>query len=399
MSALSGKKILLGITGSIAAYKSIQILRDLTLAGADVKVVLTPSAVRFVPPLTLHVFSGHPVSSDPFEPRDEVLHLALAEEADLILVAPATANFIAKTAVGLADDLLTTVLLGSRSPILLAPAMDGGMWEHPAVQRNVSTLVQRGVRFIGPVSGPLASGKSGPGRMSEPSAVVDAVLSFFSPPSGDLKGEVIVVTAGPTHEPIDPVRYLTNRSSGKMGFAIAERAQSRGGKIILISGPTRLGPPVGVELYPVRTAQEMEEAVLKRTADATVLIMAAAVGDFRLKAPANQKIKKGKSGLVLDLAATEDILKKVRQSKKDLFIVGFAAETDRLLENARKKLFEKGLDLVVANEVGREGIGFEGDENEVTILGKRGVVLKVDRSPKSVVADRILDVVCHLKQE
>ncbi|HET6370428.1 MAG TPA: bifunctional phosphopantothenoylcysteine decarboxylase/phosphopantothenate--cysteine ligase CoaBC [Nitrospiria bacterium] len=399
MSALSGKKVLFGITGSIAAYKSVQILRDLTLAGADVKVVLTPSAVRFVPPLTLQVFSGHPVSSDPFEPRDEVLHLALAEEAELVLVAPATANFIAKAAIGLADDLLSTLLLGLSAPLLFAPAMDGGMWEHPAVQRNVSTLIQRGVRFVGPVSGPLASGKSGPGRMSEPSAVVEAVISLLSPVSEDLRGEVIVVTAGPTQEPIDPVRYLTNRSSGKMGYAIAERAQRRGGKVILISGPTHLAPPGGVDFYSVRTAHEMKEAVLKRIIGATTLIMAAAVSDYRPKAPADRKIKKGRSGVMLDLTVTEDILKEARQQNKNLFMVGFAAETERLVENARKKLVEKKLDLVVANEVGDKRIGFESDENEVTILGKRGVDLKVGRSPKTIVADRILDLICRLKQE
>lgn len=398
MSTLAGKKILLGITGSIAAYKSLQVLRDLTGGGANVQVVLTPSAVQFVPPLTLQVFSGRPVYSELFDPKHEVLHLTLAQEADLVLVAPATAHFIAKAALGLADDLLSTLLLGLNVPLLLAPAMDVGMWDHLAVQQNVSTLKERGVGFVGPASGPLASGKSDVGRMADPSDIAEAVKSSLSASSSDLRGEVILVTAGPTHEPIDPVRYITNRSSGKMGYAVAARAQKRGARVLLVSGPTSLSTPPGVKRYAVRTAEEMEHEVLKRFTDATVLVMAAAVSDFRLKEPFVQKIKKdGKSGLTLELTETADILAKVRAQKRKVLLVGFAAETEGLLDKAKRKLIDKGLDLIVANDIGQEGIGFDSDENEVTLLGKSGEAVKVARSSKFHVADRILDAVCKLR--
>jgi phosphopantothenoylcysteine decarboxylase/phosphopantothenate--cysteine ligase len=394
MSALSGKKVLLGITGSIAAYKSLEVLRELRSLGVEVKVVLTRSAPQFVPALTLRIFSGHPVRSDAFEPEDEVLHLTLAESADLILIAPATANLLAKLAVGLADDLLSTLLLGVSAPLLLAPAMDGGMWEHPAVQRNVSMLRKRGAHFIGPTSGPLASGKSGLGRMAEPSEIVRAAVSLLRGSPRDLENHLILVTAGPTQEPIDPVRYLTNRSSGKMGYAIAARARDRGANVILVSGPSELSPPEEVEFHPVRTAEEMEQTVLKRVSALSVLIMAAAVGDYRVKMPASQKIKKEeRKNLTLELVRTTDILKKVREQREDLFIVGFAAETGRLAENAKQKLADKKLDLIVANEVGQEGIGFGSDQNEVTLLGKGGWVSQVPRSSKTEVADRILDAV------
>lgn len=400
MSTLSGKQIVLGVSGSIAAYKSVELLRRLTSLGASVKVVLTPSACRFVPPLSFQVLSGHPVYSEPFEPREEVLHLSLAEEADLILIAPATAHFLAKAALGLADDLLSTLLLGARSPLVVAPAMDGGMWEHPAVQQHAQILRDRGVRLIGPVSGPLASGMEGPGRMAEPSIIASAVESMLTVASRDLQGEVVLVTAGPTREPIDPVRHLSNRSSGKMGYALAERARDRGAEVILVSGPTALPRPRGVEFHPVVTAEEMEHAVLKHLSRSSILIMAAAVGDFRIKAPALHKIKKRRGGsLTLELVETEDILEKVQAQKGRTFVVGFAAETEKLHENAQQKLRTKGMDLIVGNPVGVPGVGFESDDNQGVVFGKGGRRWEIPRGPKGVFADRLFDLVGQLRQK
>jgi len=391
---LSGKKFLFGITGSIAAYKSIEILRELVNAGADVQVVMTSCARRFAPPITLQVFSKHPVYSDLFEAKDEILHLSLAQGADLILVAPATAHFIARAALGLADDLLTSLLLGTRAPLLLAPAMDGEMWSQPAVQRNVALLRKRGACLVGPVSGPLASGRSGPGRMAEPSEVLDAVLSLLHPVTADLADEVVLVTAGPTQEPIDPVRFLSNRSSGKMGYAVAQRARARGAKVILVSGPTALCPPAGVEYHEIRTAQQMQEEIIKRISGATVLVMAAAVSDFRPEAPSPRKIKKGATEqMMLELVKTEDILEKIKGVRAKTLVVGFAAETEGLAENARQKLVRKGLDLIVANEISQDGVPFGSDDNEVTLFNRDGLLEKIARTSKLHIADRILDVV------
>ncbi len=396
MAMLSGKKILLGITGSIAAYKSLQILRDLKAKGADVQVVLTPSALRFVPVLTLQVFSGRPVFSDPFDPHPEVLHLTLAEGADLILIAPATANFIAKMATGLANDLLGSLLLGATSPVFVAPAMDVGMWEHPTVLKNVGLLRERGVQIIEPEVGLLASGKEGKGRLANEKAIVERVASFLANRSR-FSGEVVLVTAGPTQEPIDPVRFLSNRSSGKMGYALARAAQEEGARVILISGPTALLPPAGVERVSVRTAEEMKKEVDRHFDTSTIVLMAAAVSDYKPEETAAGKLKKTGRTRELRLRETEDILMGLRSRKGKRVVVGFAAETEGLTKNARKKLSEKGLDLIVANDVTQEGAGFEVETNIVEIIDSKGEMISLPKMSKEAVARHILDWVVRLK--
>ncbi|MEW6682198.1 MAG: bifunctional phosphopantothenoylcysteine decarboxylase/phosphopantothenate--cysteine ligase CoaBC [Nitrospirota bacterium] len=393
---LSGRRILLGVTGSIAAYKSVSLLRRLVSLGADVTVVMTDAAKRFVGPLTFQTLSGHPVYDDPFDPREEILHLTLADAADAFLIAPATANTIAKLAAGAADDLLSALALSARCPVLLAPAMDAVMWEHRLVQRNLEALREAGVTIVPPETGALASGLVGPGRLASEQTMVAALEGCLG--GGSWSRERVVVTAGPTSEPIDPVRTITNRSSGKMGYALAASARRRGAAVTLISGPTRLAPPLGVELVAVETAGEMRRAVLERVEKATLFIMAAAVADFRPRSPQPGKIKKGAAPLVLELVPTEDILTEVTGRCEGLFVVGFAAETDRVVERAAEKLKAKRLDLIVANDVSRPGIGFGADENEVTLIDRGGGVLAVPRLPKAAVADRILDRVDALRR-
>lgn len=393
---LSGRRILLGVTGSIAAYKSVALLRRLVSLGADVTVVMTDAAKRFVGPLTFQTLSGHPVYDDPFDPREEILHLTLADAADAFLIAPATANTIAKLAAGAADDLLSALALSARCPVLLAPAMDAVMWEHRLVQRNLEALREAGVTIVPPETGALASGLVGPGRLASEETIVAALEGRLG--GGSWSRERVVVTAGPTSEPIDPVRTITNRSSGKMGYALAASARRRGAAVTLISGPTRLAPPPGVELVAVETAGEMRRAVLERVEKATLFIMAAAVADFRPRSPQSSKIKKGSAPLVLELVPTEDILTEVTGRREGLFVVGFAAETDRVVERAAEKLKAKRLDLIVANDVSRPGIGFGADENEVTLIDRGGGVIAVPRLPKAAVADRILDRVDALRR-
>jgi phosphopantothenoylcysteine decarboxylase/phosphopantothenate--cysteine ligase len=385
---LSGRRILLGVTGSIAAYKSVALLRRLVSLGADVTVVMTDAAKRFVGPLTFQTLSGHPVYDDPFDPREEILHLTLADAADVFLIAPATANTIAKLAAGSGDDLLSALALSARRPVIVAPAMDAVMWEHRLVQRNLSALRDAGVTVVPPETGSLASGLVGPGRLASEEAIIAALESRLSGTSWS--GERVVVTAGPTSEPIDPVRTITNRSSGKMGYALAAAARRRGAAVTLISGPTRLPPPPGVDVVPVETAGEMRRAVLDEVEKATLLIMAAAVADFRPKVVQSTKIKKGTASVTIELVPTDDILRSVSR-RKGLFVVGFAAETDRVVERASEKLRAKGLDLIVANDVSKPEIGFGADENEVTIIDRGGGAAHVPRLPKSAVAERILD--------
>ncbi|TAK03223.1 MAG: bifunctional phosphopantothenoylcysteine decarboxylase/phosphopantothenate--cysteine ligase CoaBC [Candidatus Manganitrophaceae bacterium] len=394
---LSGKKILLGITGSIAAYKSLQILRDLKSMGADVQVVTTAAARRFVPPLTLQVFSGRPVFTDLFDPHEEVIHLTLADEADLILIAPATAHFIAKMATGLADDLLGNLLLAASAPILIAPAMDIGMWNHPSVTENVALLQKRGVQIIEPEVGPLASGKEGKGRLANEKTIVEKVVSLLASES-KLAGEVVLVTAGPTQEPIDPVRFISNRSSGKMGYALARVAREWGARVILISGPTSLPTPPGVERIDVRTAEEMKKEVEARYSEATLVLMAAAVGDYRPEAVSSQKIKKGNAARSIRLQETEDILAGLRSRKGKKVIVGFAAETEALLENARKKLSGKGLDLIVANDVTQEGAGFDVDTNIAQLIDSKGRIVPLPKMLKEDLARYILNEAVGIKK-
>ncbi|MBI3609520.1 MAG: bifunctional phosphopantothenoylcysteine decarboxylase/phosphopantothenate--cysteine ligase CoaBC [Nitrospirae bacterium] len=395
-TALRDKHILLGVTGSIAAYKSVLILRELIQAGARVTVVMTSSARQFITPLTFQVLSRRPVYTSLFDPSDEIRHLTLAERADLILIAPATANIIGKIANGIADDLLTTLVLAGRAPLVIAPAMDGDMWTHPVLQRNLSVLDGLGVRVVPPEEGPLASGKEGMGRLASEEKILSAVQNRLKR-NEDFKGETVLMTAGPTQEPVDPVRYLTNRSSGKMGYALARAAQGRGARVLLISGPTSLPCPVGVERVQVRTAEEMRDAVLRSLPEATVLIMAAAVADYRPRRSADRKLKKGLEPVLLELEPTPDILSEVRLQRGRRFHVGFAAETEDLENRARAKLEQKGLDLIVANDVTQEGAGFDLDTNIVTLMDAYGETTALPKLSKAETAERILDAIVKLK--
>ena len=397
--SLAGKQIVLGVTGSIAGYKAVELLRELVKAGASVTVVMTESAQQFVTPLTFATLSRREVMSELFtlDYEAKVRHIAATEGADLLLVAPATANVIGKFARGVADDLLTNLFLASTRPVLLAPAMDADMYRHPAVQENLERLRAWGVRIVGPAEGELASGMWGPGRLAEIPEILRAVEETLRSKS-DLGGEVVLVTAGPTHEPLDPVRYLTNRSSGKMGYAIAEEAADRGARTILVSGPTGLTPHKGVELVWVETALQMRAAVLDRLPEATVVIKAAAVSDYRLAHPADSKLKKGEQSLTLELVPNPDILKEIGAVKGARILVGFAAETGDLVRHAERKLKEKHLDLIVANDVSKEGAGFSHDTNVVVILDQDGGIEELPLLPKRQVARRILDRVVRLRQ-
>lgn len=391
--SLRDKDLILGVTGSIAAFKAVYLLRELTRLGARVTVVTTAHAEKFIGPLTFRTLSGRPVLSDLFDPQspDAVEHVALAERAHAVVVAPATANLLARAAHGIADDFLTTLLLAARGPVLMAPAMDGGMWDHAAVAANVRTLRERGVTVLEPDAGELASGLSGRGRLPEVDAIVEALERLLSP-RRDLVGERVLVTSGPTREPIDPVRYISNRSSGKMGQAVATAALRRGAEVILISGPTALTPPGGAAYVPVQTAEDMREAALQHLERATIVIKAAAVGDYRVKRPGASKIKSKKDeGLTLDLIANPDILRELAARKGRAFLVGFAAETNDVRANAAAKLEAKGVDLLVANDVSVKGIGFDADDNQVTLLDRWGGVAEVPRMSKLEVADAILD--------
>jgi phosphopantothenoylcysteine decarboxylase/phosphopantothenate--cysteine ligase len=397
MSGLDGREIVLGVTGSIAAFKAVLLLRELTAAGARVTVCLSDHAKHFVGPLTFRTLSGRPVLDDLFDPQSDaaVEHVAIAERAHAMVIAPATANVLAKAAHGIADDALTTLLLAARCPVLMAPAMDGGMWDHAAVTENVATLRRRGVTVLEPDAGALASGLSGKGRLPEPAAIVDALLRLLSP-ARDLAGERVLVTAGPTREPIDPVRYISNRSSGKMGYRLAAAAFRRGAEVVLVSGPTSIAPPSGVTFVPVETAEEMREAVLHHAGSATIVVKAAAVADYRMKAPSATKIK-GKHDLTLELTPNPDILREVAAAARSAFVVGFAAETHDVVANAQAKLQAKGVDLIVVNDVSQRGIGFEAEDNEVTLLDRWGGNRALPRGPKAEVADAILSHVLALR--
>ncbi|HEY4719945.1 MAG TPA: bifunctional phosphopantothenoylcysteine decarboxylase/phosphopantothenate--cysteine ligase CoaBC [Candidatus Methylomirabilis sp.] len=393
--SLEGKEIILGVTGSIAAYKAVEILRELTRRGADVTVVMTEGAQRFITPLTFETLSRRPVLTDLFtlEYDKQIGHVASAGRADLLLVAPATANTIAKCAHGLADDFLSNIYLSSTCPVLLAPAMDLEMYAHPAVQENLSRLKGRGVSVVEPEYGELASGLIGRGRLAELSAILQAVEDLLHR-QGDLKGETVLVTAGPTQEPLDPVRYISNRSSGKMGFAIAQAARDRGAHVMLVSGPTFLPTPHGVARTDVTTAEEMYHAVLDRLDETTILIMAAAVADYRPSSQAAQKIKK-REAMTVELVRNPDILAEAGRRKRSQILVGFAAETEELIQNAREKLAKKNLDLIVANDI---RVGFGGETNRVTILDRQGSVEELPELTKREAAHRILDRVVALRK-
>ncbi len=395
-TCLWGKRVALGVTGSIAAYKAISLLRALRREGAVVSVVMTKAATKFVTPLTFEVLSGTRVATDLFEAHEEMAHLTIPEQVDVVLVAPATANFLAKAALGLADDVLTTMLLSAHCPVVVAPAMDGDMWIHPTVVHHVETLKARGIVVLEPEVGPLASGQVAQGRLcGEPKilAAVDAVLAAQC----DWHDQVVLVSAGPTQEPIDPVRFLSNRSSGKMGYAIAEAARARGAEVILVSGPSSLSAPPGVTTIRVNTAAEMADALWQNFPACTVFIMAAAVADFRPKDEAEHKIKKqGKAEMVLELESTTDILAMLSAQRTSQIVVGFAAETEQVLSHAQDKLKTKGLDLIVANDVTQEGGGFGSDNNAAMILSATGEQRDLGLMPKRRLANEILTAVREL---
>jgi phosphopantothenoylcysteine decarboxylase/phosphopantothenate--cysteine ligase len=395
---LAGRELVLAVTGSIAAYKAVYLCRELRRAGAGVTVVMTAHAREFVTPLTFRTLSDRPVLHDLFDPQEPaaVEHVALAGRAALVLVAPATAHALARAALGLADDFLGTLLLAVRCPVLFAPAMDGEMWHHPTVGEHVATLRARGATVLEPGHGDLASGLSGHGRFPEVADIVESAVRLCWP-TKDLVAAHVLVTAGPTREAIDPVRYLSNRSSGRMGYALATAAARRGAAVTLVTGPTRLAPPLGVRVIPVETAAEMRAAVLDAFGDATIVVKAAAVADYRVARAASEKIRSKQDDLRLALAPNPDILRELGERKGDRFLVGFAAETGDVAEHARQKLVAKGVDLIVANDISRSDIGFDVDDNEVVMLDRWGGRVALPRLPKAGVADRILDRIVALR--
>ncbi len=394
-------RIALGISGGIAAYKACELVRALVRAGHEVRVLATPNALRFVSPLTLQTLSGHPVRAELFSPTEEseISHIELADWAELLVLAPATANLIARIALGLADDLVSTVALATCAPLLVAPAMNVNMYRHPATQANLDVLAKRGVRLVGPDAGELACGWDGEGRL----APIDAIAGEIERSLGDrsFAGEVVLVTAGPTEEPIDPVRVITNRSSGRMGVALAEEAARRGAEVILVAGPTALPTPPGATRIDVRTAAEMRDAVLGAFERATIVIKAAAVADWRVAAVAEHKLSKreGVDSLSLELVRNPDILAEVGARKGARTVVGFAAETRDVLARARDKLVRKGADLIVANDVSRADTGIGAEQNEVWIVGPAPAdVVHVPTASKREVAARILERVRELRR-
>jgi phosphopantothenoylcysteine decarboxylase/phosphopantothenate--cysteine ligase len=393
-SALAGRRVLLGVTGGIAAYKACILVRILRLRGASVRIVMTSAAERFVGPATFAALSEHRVYTDLWHEPGVVLHVRLAHEADVAVVAPATANVIAKLAQGIADDLLTSTLLEATCPMVVAPAMHSGMWEHPATQANVAALAARGARVVGPATGPLAAGDEGIGRMTEPEDIATAIEDVLAA-AGDLAGRRVVVSAGPTWEPIDPVRFVGNRSSGRMGFAVASEAFERGADVTLVVGPGTVEPPPGPEVVRVTTAEEMRGAVVDAMRDADALVMAAAVADFRPDVAAGAKLKKDRGTPEIRLVATPDILAELGKSGHAV-LVGFAAETDDVEGAGRDKLRRKGLQLLVANEVGREGTGFGSDTNRAAILAADGADVPMREWTKRELASAICDRLAKL---
>jgi phosphopantothenoylcysteine decarboxylase/phosphopantothenate--cysteine ligase len=395
-------KIALGVSGGIAAYKAAEIVRLLQDRGVRVQVVMTQAAQEFIRPLTFAALSGEKVITDMFgagageHPNIDsaVEHIAVAQSIDALLVVPATADVLAKFAQGIASDFLTTLYLATTAPVVVAPAMNVNMWEHPATQANLEILKKRGVTIVPPGTGYLACGMTGAGRLAENETIVAATLEVLGA-SQELAGETVLITAGPTREKIDPVRYLTNRSSGRMGYALAEAALRRGARVLLVSGPTALTPPGAAEVTRVESAEEMRRAALKLLPQATIVIKTAAVSDYRAKSAASQKMKRA-GPMTLELEPTTDILSEIARHKQSQLIIGFAAETENALENARKKLASKSLDAIVVNDVSREGVGFDSDRNAVTIITQHEVV-DVPETTKWEVAQRVLDQVVRLK--
>jgi phosphopantothenoylcysteine decarboxylase / phosphopantothenate---cysteine ligase len=399
---MAPNRVILGVGGGIAAYKSAELARALMQRDARVQVVMTRGAQEFVQPLTFAALTGHKVITDIFSSASAedtlssaIEHIGVAQENDLLVVAPATADLLAKFAHGLADDFLSTLYLAFTGPVVLAPAMNTNMWLHAATQANVETLRKRGHRFVEPDDGYLACGMVGPGRLAEPDLIAEAVLEALNP-LRDLEGETVLITAGPTQEPLDPVRFISNRSSGKMGYALAQAAAGRGAQVILISGPVNLPPPAGVTVIPVHTAVEMRDAVFQNLEPATIIVKAAAVADFHLSRVPEQKMKKTAARISLELDPTPDILSELGRKKGDRLLIGFAAETENLKSETRRKLEAKGADMIVGNLVGQD-TGFESDENEVILALRSGELIEIPRASKREIAQKILDQVMRLR--
>ena len=397
-------RVALGVSGGVAAYKAAELVRRLQQEGLDVQVVMTKSAQEFVTPLTFAALTGQKVITEMFGDESSganvesaIEHIAVAQRIDLLVVAPATANVIAKMARGVADDFLTTLYLATTAPVVVAPAMNVNMWEHAATQENIDTLRGRGVHVVAPEEGYLACGMTGAGRLASVEAIAKAVCARLGI-QHDLENEAVMVTAGPTCEDLDPVRYLTNRSSGKMGYALAEAAARRGARVVLVSGPTRLDPPQGVEFVSVRTTEQMQAAVAEHLPRATAIIMAAAVADYRPVAPETRKMKRGDGRVMLELESTPDILAGIARNKGERIVVGFAAETDHVAERARAKLESKQADLIVANDVTAEGAGFDQETNIITLYSRDGAEKAFPRMPKIDAAHRILDRLLELRR-
>jgi phosphopantothenoylcysteine decarboxylase/phosphopantothenate--cysteine ligase len=397
-------KVTVGVSGGIAAYKSAELIRALQKHALDVHVVMTEAAQQFVQPLTFAALTGHKVITGMWEAPDEpggdaassIEHMDAAQTTDALVVAPATANILAKFANGIADDFLSTLYLATTAPVIVGPAMNVNMWQHPATQANLETLANRNVRIVTPESGYLACGMTGPGRLAETEAIVEAVLRVLHH-RNDLAGETVLVTAGGTREALDPVRFLGNRSSGKMGYAMAEAAQRRGARVILVSAPTALRAPAQCEVIPVTTTEEMRQAVLSRLDQATIVIKSAAVADYRPKVQAGQKMRRS-GPLTLDLEPTGDILREVVELRRPgMLVIGFAAETDDALSHGREKLLRKGVDAIVLNDVSREGIGFDSDRNAVTFL-TQDRAMEMPEMPKRELADHLLDEIMALRR-
>jgi phosphopantothenoylcysteine decarboxylase/phosphopantothenate--cysteine ligase len=401
--------VVLGVTGCIGAYKACEVLRELQRRGVDVHVVMTSHATEFVTPMTFEALSRHPVFLDQFAlgAEGDIRHISLADAAQVLLVAPATANILGKFARGIADDALSTLYLATKATVVVAPAMNVNMFDHPAVRENLDVLRARGVRIVDPGSGYLACGWLGRGRLAEPDEIVQATMAALgemgeaTPPAasdaaGDLGGETVLVTAGPTVEDLDPVRFLSNRSTGRMGFALAEAARDRGARVVLVAGPTSIGPPAGVDLVSVRSAEEMARAVTERVGPATIVVMAAAVSDYRPAERSSTKLKKSAGDSTLSLSRTTDILAALGKVKGQRFLIGFAAETDRVLENARGKRAAKNADLLVANDVTRAGSGFASDHNAAVLIDAEAET-ELPLMSKRALADRIWDRVIALR--
>jgi phosphopantothenoylcysteine decarboxylase/phosphopantothenate--cysteine ligase len=391
--------LVLGVTGGIACYKAVELVRLLVKDGFVVQVIMTRGAMEFVTPLTFQTLSGMPVATETFNltQESEIGHINLADNVDLFVIAPATANVIGKVAAGIADDLLTTVLMATKAPVLIAPAMNIHMYENPILQENVRKLRRLGYHFIEPAEGYLACGYEGKGRLPEPEKILEEIRRLLK--KKDLVGEKLLITAGPNREPLDPVRYLSNRSSGKMGYALARAAIRRGAEVALISGPTELEPPAGARLTSVTTAAEMRHAVLEEFSGCTAVIMAAAVSDYRPVDFARKKIKRGKGPIELRLEPNPDILQEISARKNGKMLVGFAAETGELVANAAKKLKDKNLDMIVANNVSEAGAGFDVDTNVATILDRDGTVRSLPLMSKDELAEQILDHLLVLKNQ